>query len=146
MNWRKLSLIAMAVAVIFSTGSIVARRFIRHERSTVLMSGRFHRVAHRGAGMAIITQLPDGQRRLDLREFSTGAGADLAVYLIAAPDAFENETIERSEFVPLGTLQSSQGDQSYSVPADLDLNKFRAVTIWNRKYRVNYTTAPLKRY
>ncbi|MCI0389896.1 MAG: DM13 domain-containing protein [Acidobacteria bacterium] len=143
MNWRKLSKILLAVAIIGSTGSIVARHYIRRERLTVLMTGRFHQVAHKGHGTAFVSQFPDGKRMLYLKEFSTGEGQDLAVYLIAAPDAFENETVEKSEFVPLGALQSSEGDQSYAVPAELDLNKYRAVTIWNRKYRVNYTTAPL---
>ncbi len=145
MNWRKLSLIVLAITIIGSSGLFVARRFIRRQRSTVLMTGSFHQVAHKGSGTAIISKLPHGQRMLHLKGFATGAGQELAVYMIAAPDAFENETVEKSEFVPLGALQSFEGDQIYPLPSDLDLNKYRAVTIWNRKYRVNYTTAPLKK-
>lgn len=143
MSWPKLFLILIAVIGLGSIGSVVARHFLRRKPSMVLMSGSFHQVAHKGRGKAIITQLSDGSRKLCLKDFSTGAGQELFVYLIAAPDALENETVEKSEFVSLGALQSIEGDQCYPAPSIFDLNRYRAVTIWNRKYRVNYTTAPL---
>ncbi len=105
--------------------------------------GRFHQVAHRGAGLVTVYQLADKKLLLHLTEFQTDNGRDLQVLLVAAPDAFENETVEKAEYVILGPLQKSEGDQSYQMPDDLDLNKYRAVTIWSPKYRVNFTTAPL---
>lgn len=113
-------------------------------RARVVASGRFHQVAHKGAGLATIYQLPDGRLVLRLTEFRTGGGRGLQVYLIAAPDAYENEVVESSEPISVGELQKTEGDQSYLLPRDLDLNKYRAVTIWNRRHGVNFTTAPLR--
>ncbi|MEW6207179.1 MAG: DM13 domain-containing protein [Acidobacteriota bacterium] len=108
-----------------------------------LLSGKFHQAAHKGSGTARVCRFPDGNLALCLIGFRTYPGTDLEVRLIAAPDALENETVENSEFVSLGDLQTAEGDSFYRLPSDLDLNKYRAVTIWSRKYRVNFTTAPL---
>ena len=62
---------------------------------------------------------------------------------MAAPDALDDETVTRAEFVELGKLKGTEGDQNYEVPADLDLGKYRAVTIWCRRFSVNFATAPL---
>ena len=35
------------------------------------------------------------------------------------------------------------GDQNYELPAEIDLNKYRSVTIWCRRFGVNFATAPL---
>jgi hypothetical protein len=40
-------------------------------------------------------------------------------------------------------MKGNEGDQNYDVPADLDLQKFRAVTLWCRRFSVNFATAPL---
>jgi hypothetical protein len=110
-----------------------------------LASGRFHQVAHKGEGTATIYLLWDGRRVLRLTDFRTAHRPDLLLYLISAQDAPENETVKRSEVFSLGPLRSHEGDQEYAVPADLDLTRFHAVTVWSPKYGVNFTTAPLKR-
>jgi hypothetical protein len=145
MKWKKLSLAAIAILTL-TIASWTARRFLPlgpSIMSKALCSGRFHQVAHKGTGIATIYQLPDGKRVLSLSKFQTATGPELQVYLIAAADAFENETVETAGFVSLGALESAQGDQTYPLPAGLDLTRYRAVTIWSRKYRVNFTTAPL---
>jgi hypothetical protein len=45
--------------------------------------------------------------------------------------------------VEIGKLKGTDGDQNYDVPPDLDLGKYRAVTIWCRRFSVNFGTAPL---
>ncbi len=109
-----------------------------------LLSGEFHQAAHKGRGVAKVCRFASGNLALCLTGFRTYPGRDLEVRLIAAPDALENETVENSEFISLSDLQTAEGDSTYPLPSDLDLNKYRAVTIWSRKYRVNFTTAPLK--
>src|ERR1051325_8440268 len=111
---------------------------------TLLATGRFHQVAHKGEGVAAIVQLRNGRRLLRLTDFRTADKPDLSVVLISAPDAFENQTILKSKVFVLGQLQNATGDQKYEVPADLDLASYGAITIWNRKYSVNFTTAPLQ--
>lgn len=133
--------VIMAVALLIATYGLLAGP----ERTpTALASGRFHQVAHKGSGEATIYRLSSGKLELRLKDFQTYPGVDLEVRLIAAPDAFENETVEKSDFISLGLLANPASDQTYSLPDDIDLTRFGAVTIWSRKYRVNYTTAPLR--
>ena len=46
-------------------------------------------------------------------------------------------------FMLLGALKGNVGDQNYEVPADVDLTTYQAVTIWCRRFGVNFGTAPL---
>ncbi len=110
---------------------------------TPLASGRFHGVAHEGKGVATVYRLPDGQRILRFTEFETSNGPDVRVYMVAADDASDNDAVTRAGFVELGPIKGNQGDQNYTLPADLDLSKYRAVTIWCRRFGVNFATAPL---
>lgn len=108
-----------------------------------LASGSFHGVAHKTRGVATLYQLPDGKRTLRLTDFETSNGPDVQVYLVAAADASDNETVTKAGFVHLGALKGNIGDQNYDVPSDLDLGKYRAVTVWCRRFGVNFATAPL---
>jgi hypothetical protein len=112
------------------------------EAPSVLLSGQFRSYAHETVGTAAVHQLGDRQV-LRLTGFSTSNGPDVRVYLVAANDATDNETVTRAGFVELGKLKGTQGDQNYDIPAGLDLTKYRAVTIWCRRFSVNFGTAPL---
>jgi len=109
----------------------------------LLSQGRFHGVAHATEGLASLYQLPDGQRALRLTEFETSNGPDVQVYLVATNDATDNETVTKAGFIHLGALKGSVGNQNYEVPADVDLAKYQAVTVWCRRFGVNFGTAPL---
>lgn len=109
----------------------------------ILSSGNFHDGAHTTRGMATIYQLQGGRRALRLTQFETSNGPDVQVYLVAAPDAMDNATVKNSGFVSLGAMKGNKGDQNYEVPSDVDLSKYRAVTIWCRRFGVNFGTAPL---
>lgn len=110
---------------------------------TILSSGSFHSVAHPSRGTASIYQLPDGNRILRLTNFQTSNGPDVHVYLVAANDASDSDTVKRVGFVELGALKGNIGDQNYEISSGLDLNKYRAVTIWCKRFGVNFATAPL---
>jgi Electron transfer DM13 len=111
--------------------------------NVALAAGRFNSVAHETRGSATIYRLAGGQRVLRLTEFSTSNGPDVRVYLVAAPNAADNETVKRAGFVELGKLKGTDGDQNYAVPAKVDLSKYRAATIWCKRFGVNFGTAPL---
>ena len=108
-----------------------------------LATGSFHTNAHDTRGMATVLELPDGRRVLRLTDFATSNGPDVRVYLVAAPDVQDNETVKTAGFVELGTMKGNIGDQNYDVPASLDLTKYRAVSIWCRRFSVNFGAAPL---
>lgn len=108
-----------------------------------LASGRFHSNAHETRGLATIVRLEDGRRFLRLTEFATSNGPDVRVYLVAAADAQEEAAVKAAGFVDLGELKGNIGDQNYEIPADLDLTRYRAVSIWCRRFSVNFGAAPL---
>src|SRR5918999_2910014 len=121
-------------AVALSGGAVAA---------PTLTMGRFHGVAHDGQGLATIYRTADGKRTLRLTEFETSNGPDLQLNLIAADDAKDDATVKRAGFVSLGALKGNKGDQNYEIPDDVDLSKYRAVTVWCRRFAVNFATAPL---
>ncbi len=108
-----------------------------------IASGTFHGVAHDAKGEAAIYQLSDGKRLLRFSGFETSNGPDVQVYLVAADDAKDNDTVKKAGFVRIAALKGTTGDQNYELPADLDLNKYKAVTIWCKRFGVNFATAPL---
>jgi len=105
--------------------------------------GNFRGVAHETKGVASIYKLPDGKQILRFSGFETSNGPDVQVYLVAAPDAKDNETVTQAGFIRVAELKGNMGDQNYDLPANVDLNKYRAVTIWCRRFGVNFATAPL---
>src|SRR5687768_3142721 len=108
-----------------------------------LASGMFHSNAHETSGSATILSLPDGRRILRLTSFSTSNGPDVRVYLVAASDVTDDETVKKAGFVELGPMKGNKGDQNYELPADLDLATYRTVTIWCKRFSVNFGSAPL---
>jgi len=108
-----------------------------------LVSGQFHSGAHETKGTATVFQLADGKKTLRLTDFATSNGPDVHVYLVAAADAKDNDTVKNVGFVDLGSLKGNIGDQNYDVPASVDLTKYRAATIWCARFNVNFGTAPL---
>ena len=107
-----------------------------------LSSGRFKGYAHETEGNAAIFEV-DGKRVLRLTNFETSNGPDVHVYLVAARDAMDNDTVTKAGFIDLGPMKGNIGDQNYDVPADADLQKYAAVTIWCARFSVNFGTAPL---
>ena len=131
------------------TGTLPGERatqpVLRLEEPTglLLASGPFHNGAHETKGNAAVLELSSGKRILRLTEFETSNGPDLRVLLIAAGDATDSDTVTNSAPIELGRLKSTSGNQSYSVPAGVDLARYRAVTIWSHGLGVNFGTAPL---
>ncbi|HEY0729900.1 MAG TPA: DM13 domain-containing protein [Pyrinomonadaceae bacterium] len=111
--------------------------------SNKLASGQFRSAAHETKGTATVFQLADGKKTLRLTDFATSNGPDVHVYLVAAGDAKDNDTVTQAGFIDIGTLKGNIGDQNYELPADADLAKYRSVTIWCKRFGVNFGTAPL---
>jgi hypothetical protein len=109
----------------------------------VIATGEFHTVNHESKGTATIYKLEDGRRVLRFTDFETSNGPALHVYLVAASDAKDSQTVRDADTVDLGDLKGNIGDQNYDVPADVDVSKYRAVTIWCKRFSVNFATAPL---
>src|SRR5262249_37531119 len=144
-NYRAVTIWCRRFSVNFGTAPLMAGGGMMPASEPAAVSrGRFHDGAHKTSGMAAIYQLADGRRLLRLTGFETSNGPDVQVYLVAANDAMDNATVTNAGFLHLGALKGNTGDQNYDVPADADLHKYRAVTIWCRRFSVNFGTAPLQ--
>lgn len=113
------------------------------DSATVLLSGEFAPRAHEGRGRAEVLQLADGRRMLRFTEFETLNGPDLQIYLLGTVDAAGRRDLDAHGFLSLGALKGNAGDQNYEIPVEVDLSKYRAVSVWCRRFGVNFTTAPL---
>ena len=141
-KYRAVTIWCQRFGVNFATAPLQAGNAASTE-PTLLYSGRFHDVAHKGAGNAGIYQTTDGKRILRFSNFETSNGPDVHVYLVAAGDASDSDTVKKAGFVEVGALKGNVGDQNYELGSDLDLSKYRAVTIWCKRFGVNFATAPL---
>lgn len=108
-----------------------------------LASGTFHSVLHPTKGTATVYRLEDGSRALRFTNFNTSNGPDVHVYMVAADDARDHATVLHSGFVDLGVIKGNIGDQNYSIGPDVDLSKYRTVSIWCKRFSVNFGAAPL---
>ena len=108
-----------------------------------LATGMFHTNAHETKGTATVLDLGDGRRVLRFTDFSTSNGPDVRVYLVAASDVQDDATVKKAGFVELGPMKGNIGDQNYEIPAAVDLGNYRTVTIWCKRFSVNFGSAPL---
>lgn len=133
---------AMADSSAMGGHSATARAPGAHDPAK-LLSGRFHTNAHKTNGLATIYRLANGSLVLRLTQFATSNGPEVRVYLVAATDVQDEASAKQAGFVDLGALKGNIGDQNYDVPATVDLTKYRAVSIWCRRFSVNFGAAPL---
>ena len=110
-----------------------------------LATGSFHSNAHETRGTAMVIDLGQGHRVLRLTNFATSNGPDVRVYLVAAPDVQDNSTLKTVDRVELGPMKGNIGDQNYDIPPAVDLANYRTVTIWCKRFGVNFGSAPLVR-
>ena len=113
------------------------------EGPVLIAAGQFHDVDHVGTGDALIYRQPDGSHVLRLENLDVENGPDLYLYVVAAPDSDNAETVEAAGYVDLGLLKGNQGNQTYQLPAEYDPAVHRSVTIWCKRFAVNFVTAPL---
>ena len=136
----KFAALALFVASLFlCAGAAQAQE----KSAKVLEKGEFHNADKTGKGTATLYQLADGKRVLRLTDFSVENGPDLHVRLIAADDAKDTKSVEKTDYVELAKLKGNKGSQNYDVPENVDLSKYKAVSIWCNRFSVNFAAAPL---
>lgn len=115
---------------------------------TNLFSGSFISHEHQTTGTVRILELADGSRVLRLENFETSNGPDLEVWLSDAP-VVEGQAgwflADDGDYVTLGKLKGNKGNQNYVIPPELDLSRFRSVSIWCVRFSVSFGAAELER-
>ena len=90
---------------------------------------------HKTQGTARVVSI-DSDNVLRLENFKTTNGPDLYVYLATDDKA--------SDFVTLGKLKASSGNQNYEIPEGTDLSKYNKVLIWCKAFSVLFGTSELR--
>ena len=155
--WMKVGILVGVLAVLAAWYAFRPERLVVNRRIDEAMpnspgvtsaqrleSGRFYSILHPTEGVATVYQMADGTRVLRFTNFSTSNGPDVHVYLVAADDAKDVATVEQAGFVDLGVIKGNVGDQNYTLASDLDLAKYRSVSIWCKRFSVNFGAAALR--
>jgi Electron transfer DM13 len=134
-------------AQVLALGLALVANIVMAQSGTILVTGTFHGVAHATSGRATVYSAPNGANTLRLTHFRTSNGPNLHVILIAATDAQDNDDFLKKgvDRVELGALKGNEGDQNYAIPANTDLSKYKAVSIFCERYNANFGTAPLEK-
>jgi Electron transfer DM13 len=98
-------------------------------------SGSFTSGVHQTSGAAEIVEV-NTQRTLVLKNFQTDAGPDLKVYLA--------KDLTAAEFIQLGNLKATSGNQTYAITGMPDLASYKYVLIWCQQFGVLFGSAKLQ--
>lgn len=109
----------------------------------ILESGSFHSGTHRTEGTATIYRIQNGSRILRFTTFKTSNGPDVHIYMVAADDARDSASVQRAAFIDLGLIEGNVGDQNYTLGSNVDLAKYRTVSVWCKRFNKNFGAAPL---
>jgi len=121
------------------TPTATATATATHARDVRLARGAFRGAdGHAGSGTATVVRRAEGGRRLAFTDFDVDGGIDVRVYLVDGNGA------EVSDHVELGRLKGERGDQQYTVPASVDLSRYRSVVLWCVPATVRIAVAPLR--
>jgi hypothetical protein len=92
-----------------------------------------------------------GQLVLELdQSFETSPmGPDLVVVLHRSENVLGSTTppafpLREGDYVILAELQSFSGDQRYDIPATVNLDEYRSVAIWCRRFNATFGAAALQ--
>lgn len=70
-------------------------------------------------------------------------GPNLFVYLAENEDPLFPEDVS-AKFLSLGKLKSLTGDQTYAIPADVDLTAWGSVVVWCDTFKTTFAVATIE--
>ena len=108
-----------------------------------LARGDLRSLDHGTTGVARVLELSDGRRIVRLEDLDTSNGPDLFVYLTASPTDGEEGAFD-DDYVDLGRLKGNKGNQTYDLPAELDLTRHGTVVIWCDRFDSAFGAADLE--
>jgi hypothetical protein len=97
---------------------------------------------HRGSGLATLYRAPDSSYLLRLDDFATTNGPD--VHVLLSPNANPTDHDSLGEYLDLGEIKGTIGDQNYPLPADFDPTLYKSVVIHCLAFKVIFATATLE--
>jgi hypothetical protein len=104
--------------------------------------GTFRSIAHQTSGNVRVGPTPDGRQVVYLEDLATDNGPDVRVFLSPHPPEGDDSIYDTDE-LELGPLKGNVGDQTYEVPADVDLSRYQSVVLWCERFSVGFGVAGL---
>lgn len=111
--------------------------------AAVVASGSFYPVGQQGHGTVSIYRLPDGGYALRLDKFYVSPNTGLQIQLSTAPSPHSDGDITASQVAVVADLNQTAGSMNFSVPAGVDVTRYRSVVIWCIELRTAYSAASL---
>jgi len=108
-----------------------------------LLKGPVRAVGHDANGRAAVVQVNGKRRILTLRNFSIDPGPQVRVYLV--PRSVKGDGAVKRDFKDLGKLKGNKGNQQYTIPASVDLRRYRSVIFWCVPFTQTLARADLAR-
>lgn len=122
-----------------SSSRAISSRGLAPARPLVLHSGRFVSGEHRTSGRAVLLRLAGGTLVVRLEDLDTSDGPDLHVVLAET----RSGSSSIGDYLRLGRLKATSGNQNYAVPAGTDPDRFLSVAVWCRRFDAVFGSAPL---
>ena len=135
MRFAGVLLVTVTLAIVLAAQALAAR-------NVELLHGTIRSGAHSASGRAAVV-LTGGRRVLTLRNFRIAPGPKVRVYLV--PRSVRGDGDVRRDFKDLGALKGSRGNQQYSIPASVDLRRYRSVIFWCVPFTTTLARANLTR-
>ncbi|APE28507.1 DM13 domain-containing protein [Aurantiacibacter gangjinensis] len=100
--------------------------------------------SHPATGTAEIVPLRGGGFGIKLHSnFDVRGGPDLRVWVSEAGNPRSARAVRAAGYTDLGRLRSSDGEQIYRIPADVEIDEIGSVVIWCRAFGVFFASASL---
>ena len=114
----------------------------------VIRQGAFydgpHAPGHKVSGQAQVVQNADGSYEVRLSDFVSDDGPDVYIILSTAEKPTQDAHVKGSKWLPVGKRAALTGDQSYPVPASVNIDDYKSVGIWCKRYSVLFGAAALE--
>lgn len=115
---------------------VPARDNIDTTNGVVKYNGTFISAPGESASGTALILLKNGVYSVALSNMKVGGGPDLHVYLA--------KQIQPIDFIDLGKLKSTNGDQVYQVANNIDFTAYKYALIFCQQYNVLFGSAELK--
>ncbi|MBE9030171.1 DM13 domain-containing protein [filamentous cyanobacterium LEGE 11480] len=118
--------------------------------SPIVRSGKFVDAEHPTKGTAkLVTKNNQHSLEFDQAFSASTSGPDLVVVLHRSADVVGETTppafpIKEGDYIEVAKLKSYSGKQSYTIPANIDVDDYKSVAIWCRKFNATFGAATLK--
>lgn len=141
LSWT--SIVVIIAALLAAGPAMAGAPPTRAARNVEVLRGTVKPVGHSARGQASVVALGSGGRVLNLRSFRIAPGPRVRVYLV--PRSARSDGQIPRDFVDLGALRGSRGNQRYTVPGSTDLRRYTSVVFWCVPFTQSLARADLRR-